>query len=204
MHITICAFILFSFACKGLSVSKFLLYGSITSKIRKRYEKHTFEYSMYLTDFTRKYQELGIKWAWILMSSNIVGCSCTWQRYLSRETNTEDIPALNQSYGGCNSTTSYWPYQGHQGLYLVPRTTNCLSTLWSNTDHWPFAPGVCSVVGMSWRILHCLLIEYSFRDNYRDLHSGILTRCGILLSDMNGRTFYTIPDWNHPRSDTVC
>ena len=37
--------------------------------------------------------------------SNQVGCSCTWQRALSRETNTgatEEIPALNQSWRGCN------------------------------------------------------------------------------------------------------
>ena len=37
--------------------------------------------------------------------SNQVGCSCTWQRALSRETNTgatEKIPALNQSWRGCN------------------------------------------------------------------------------------------------------
>ena len=34
-----------------------------------------------------------------------VGCSCTWQRSLSRETNTgstEEITALNQSWSGCN------------------------------------------------------------------------------------------------------
>ena len=119
--------------------------------------------------------------------SNQVGCSCTWQRSLFRETNTgatEEIPALNQSRRGCNHPTSNWPYKGHQIPYLVPRTADCLSPLWSNTDHWPYAPGVCSVTGMSWWILHSWLIEYPLRDNSLDLHSGICARSGILPSDM--------------------
>ena len=76
------------------------------------------------------------------------GCSCTWQRSLSRETNigiTEEIPALNQSWRGRNHSTSNWPYQGHKVPYLVPRTADCLSTLWSNTEHWPYAPGVSAL-----------------------------------------------------------
>ena len=106
-----------------------------------------------------------------------MGCSCTWQRSLSCETNTgatEEIQALNQSWRGCNHPTSNWPYQGHQGPYLVPRTAKCLSPLWSNTDHWPYASGVCSVTEMSWRILHSWLIEYPLRDNSRDLHRNSL------------------------------
>ena len=65
--------------------------------------------------------------------SNQVGCSCTWQRSLSCETNTgatEEVPAPNQGRRGCNHPTSHWPYQGHQIPYLVPRTTNWLSPLW--------------------------------------------------------------------------
>ena len=119
--------------------------------------------------------------------SNQVGCSCTWQRSLFRETNTgatEEIPALNQSWRGCNHPTSNRPYKGHQVPYLVPRTADWLSPLWSNIDHWPYAPGVCRVTGMSWWILHSWLIEYPLRDNSRDLHSGIPARSGILLSDM--------------------
>ena len=80
--------------------------------------------------------------------SDQMGCSCTWQRSLFRKTNTgatEEIPALNQSWRGCNHPTSHRPYKGHQVRYLVPRTTDYLSPLWSNTDHWPYAPGVCSV-----------------------------------------------------------
>ena len=108
----------------------------------------------------------------------------SWQRPPSRETNTganEEIPTLNHSWRGwgCNHLTLSWPYQGHQVPYLVPRTSGCLSPLWSNTDH--NAPEVCSVT---------------------DLHSGIPARSGILLSDMNGRTFYTIPLLNPLRDNS--
>ena len=54
----------------------------------------------------------------------------------------------------------------------------------SNTDHWPYAAGVCTVTGMSWWILHSRLVECFLRDNSWDLHSGIPARSGILLSDM--------------------
>ena len=121
------------------------------------------------------------------VGSNQVGCSCTWQRSLSCETNigaTEKVPAPNQSWRGCNHPTSNWPYQGHQIPYLVPRTTDWLSPLWSNTDHWPYAAGVCTVTGMSWWILHSRLVECSLRGISWDLHSGIPARSGILLSDM--------------------
>ena len=121
------------------------------------------------------------------VGSNQVGCSCTWQRSLSCETNTgaiEEVPAPNQGWRGCNHPTSNWPYQGHQIPYLVTRTTNWLSPLWSNIDHWPYAAGVCIVTGMSWWILHSRLVECSLRDNSWDLHSRIPVRSGILLSDM--------------------
>ena len=55
--------------------------------------------------------------------------------------------------------TSNRPHKGHQVLNLAPRTADRLSPLWSNTDHWPYAPGVCSVTRMSWWILHSCLIE---------------------------------------------
>ena len=41
------------------------------------------------------------------VGSNQVGCSCTWQRSLSCETNTgtsKEFPAFNQSWRGCNQT----------------------------------------------------------------------------------------------------
>ena len=106
---------------------------------------------------------------------------------LSRETNirtTKEIPAPNQSWRDCNHPTSNWPYKGHQIPYLVPRTADCLSPLWSNTYHWPYAPRVWSVAGMSWWILHSWLVEYSLPDNSWDLLSGIPVRSWILLSDM--------------------
>ena len=90
--------------------------------------------------------------------SNQVGCSCTWQRSLSCETNTgatEEVPAPNQSWRGCNHPTSNWPYQGHQIPYLVPRTTNWLSPLWSNTDHM---------------LLECALLQ-ECRDEYYTVDS---------------------------------
>ena len=91
---------------------------------------------------------------------------------------------LTQGWRGYNHPTSNWPYQGHQIPYLVQRTANWLSPLWSNTDHWPYAAGVCIVTGMSWWILHSRLVECSLRDNSWDLHSRIPARSGILLSDM--------------------
>ena len=141
------------------------------------------------------------------VGSNQVGCSYTWPRSLPRETNsgaTKEIPALNQSWRGCDHPTSNWPYQGHQVPYLVPRTTGCLSPLWSNIKHWPYAPGVCNFTGMLWWILHSWLIESPLWDNSRDLHCGIPTRSGIFLSDMNGQIFYAIHRLNHPRSDGIC
>ena len=107
----------------------------------------------------------------------------------------------HQSWRVCYHPT--WPYQGHQVPYPVPRTTNCLSPLWSNTDHWPYAPGLCSAKWMSWRILHSWLIEYSLRDNTRGnssetIPTTIPTISGIRLSDMNAQTFYTILHLNHP------
>ena len=54
-----------------------------------------------------------------------------------------------------------------------------------------------------WWILHCWLIEYSLRDSSWDLHGRISVRSGILLSDLNDQTFYTISHLNHPRIDAV-
>ena len=129
-----------------------------------------------------------------------VGCSCAWSISLLRESNTgatKEIPALNQSWWGCDHPTSNWPCRGHQIPYLVPRTTDCLSPLWSNIEHWPYALGVCSIIWMSWRILHSRIIEYPLWDNSRDLHGEIPTRSGILLSDMNGHTIYTRHHCHH-------
>ena len=79
--------------------------------------------------------------------------------------------------------------------------SHILSPLWSNIEHWPYAPGVCSITGTSWRILHSWLMEYPLWDHSRYLHGGIPARSGILLSDMNGQICYTI---HHPQSDVIC
>ena len=121
------------------------------------------------------------------VGSNQVGCSYFWQRSLSCETNTgatKEVPAHSQSWTGCNHPTSNWPYHGHQIPQFVPRTTDWLSPLWSNTDYWPYAAGVCIVAEMLWWILHSRLIKCSLQDNSWDLHSGIPVKSGILLSDM--------------------
>ena len=97
---------------------------------------------------------------------------------------TEEVPAPNQSWRGCNHPTSNWPHQGHQIPYLVPRTADRLSLMWSYTDHWPYTPGVCIVTWMLCWILHSRLVECSLRDNSWDLHSGIPVRSRVFLSDM--------------------
>ena len=132
------------------------------------------------------------------VGSNQVGCSCTWQRSLSCETNTgatEEVSVPDQSWKGCNHPTSNWPYQGHQIPYLVPRTADWLSPLWSNTDHWPYAAGVCIVTGMSRWILQSRLVECSLQDNSWDLHSGIPARSGILLIWCNLLTSTSPQTW---------
>ena len=103
-------------------------------------------------------------------------------RYLSIETNTrvtEEIPALNQNGRGYNHPTSNWPYYDHLDPSLVPGTADCLSPLWWNADHWPYASEVCYATGKSWWILHCWLMKYSLRDSSRDLHSNFLQEAGF-------------------------
>ena len=148
--------------------------------------------------------------------------SCTWQRSLSRETNTgtsKEIPAFNQSWRCRNHPTPNWSYNGHKVPYLVPRTADCLSPLWSNTEHWPYAPGVCSVTGMSWRILHIWLIEYSLREKnpetciaefLREAGFFYLIWCNLLTS--TGPQTWTIQwdlsslfgKWEQPWDTSTC
>ena len=113
------------------------------------------------------------------------GCSCTWQRSLSRETNTgasKEIPAFNQTWRGCNHPTSNWSYIGHKVPYLVPRTADYLShygqTL--SIDHMLLE---CAVL-QECRDEYYTVDSLNTRENSRDLHSGIPARNGILLSDM--------------------
>ena len=88
-----------------------------------------------LQESVSKFNVHRVPWLHIIyptVGSNQVGCSCTWQRSLSPETNTratKEIPALNQSWRGCNNPTSNWPYQCHQCPSEGPRTTSL------TTDH---------------------------------------------------------------------
>ena len=93
-----------------------------------------------------------------------------------------DGSKMNKRVGAAAVINRY--FQNGETTCLVPRTTSWLSPLWSNTDYWPYAAGVCIVTGMSWWILHSWLVECSLRDNSWDLHSRIPARSGILLSDM--------------------
>ena len=96
------------------------------------------------------------------------------------------------------------PNWSYQDPYFVPRTADYLPPLWSSADHWPYASWVCNVTGESWRLLHSWLTGYSLRDSSWDLHSGVPTRGGILLSDLNDQTCNIIPDVYHPWIDAVC
>ena len=140
------------------------------------------------------------------VGSNQVGCSCTWQRYLSCVTNTgatEEIQAFNHSWRGCNHPTSNGPYQGYQGPYLVPRTAKCLPPLWSNTDHWPYATGVCSVTRM-WRILHNWLIECSLETIPETCTVEFLREVGFLYLIWTVKHSITLLIWTTRWPDAVC
>ena len=72
------------------------------------------------------------------IGSNQVGCSCTWQRSLSCETNTgatEEVPASNQSWRGCNHPTSNWPYQGQLNPISCPEDRRLVVII--VVKHWP-------------------------------------------------------------------
>ena len=113
------------------------------------------------------------------------------KRSLSLETKTraaEEIPAHSWSWRGRNHPTSNWPYQGHQGPYLVPRTADYLSRLWSNADHWPSASGVYRKVIMNTTLLtHWIL-------------STVPGTCIIefMLSDLNDRPSIKLLSWINP------
>ena len=97
-------------------------------------------------------------------------------------TRAEEVVIIQLPVGHTRITQSHILFRGPPNV----------SPLWSNTDHWPCATGVCSVTGMLWLILHSWLIEYSLRDNSQNLHSRIPARSGILLSDLNDQTFSLI------------
>ena len=98
----------------------------------------------------------------------------------------QSIHPPGKSWGDCTNQTSNWPYQVHKVPHLVPRTANCLSTLWPDFDYWTHAPGVYRVTVNSWWILHSWLIEVPLGDSSLGFHSRVSDRSWILLSDMNG------------------
>ena len=81
-------------------------------------------------------------------------------------------------------------------------------------------PTACHHCGQTLSIDHMLLecaVLQEFRDEYFTadffntlwdntwyLHSGVPTRNGILLSDMNGQALFTIDRLSHPWSDGIC
>ena len=100
---------------------------------------------------------------------------------------TQEISAPGQSRGGCDNSTTNWPYQGHKIPYLVPRTTNCLPALWPDSDNWAHTPGIYGAATKPWWVLHDWLIEDPLWDDPGNLHNRISERGWILLSDMNGQ-----------------
>ena len=128
------------------------------------------------------------------------GCGCTWQRSLSLETKTKanrEIPVLNLSWGSCNHLTSNWPFQGHQVPCLILRTPDCLSPLWPDTDYWPYVPGVWSVTGKSWRILHNWLIDTLFKKILETCIVEFLRKAWFFY------LIWTIRRSTHPWIDTI-
>ena len=113
---------------------------------------------------------------------------------------TIEIPALNQSWRVCDHPTSNWP----------PSVISCPDDhqLLVNTvvKHWALT--ICSWIVQYYRNVVTNTTQLTHWipswDNSRDLHSGIPTRSGILLSDMNGQIFYAINHMNHPGSDVIC
>ena len=96
----------------------------------------------------------------LAVASNQVGCSCTWQISLSRDTNTgamEEIPALKQIWIGCNHPTLNWSYQDKQVPYFVRGP-----------------PTVCHHCGQTLTIDHMLLecaVLQECRDEYYTVDS---------------------------------
>ena len=105
---------------------------------------------------------------WIQLNPN--GILCGWKE-----------PSPIKSTKDAHRNTCIWMKCNCQQISLVRNGSHC----WPNIEHWPYAPGVCNITGMSWRILHSWLVEYPLRDDSRDLHSGIPARTGILPSAMN-------------------
>ena len=53
-----------------------------------------------------------------------------WDVSIHNTRTSQEIPAPDKSWRGCNNPTPNWPHQGHKVPYLVPRTTNNLRGWW--------------------------------------------------------------------------
>ena len=116
-----------------------------------------------------KFEATGQFWHSAL-GSNQMGCSLTWHKYISLGTNTgaiEQFPALNQSWRSCNHPTLSWPYRSHQVPCPVPRTTDCFSPLWPNTDRaHPFR-----IINRA-RQYHCRLCKKNETNHWNVSYAG--------------------------------
>ena len=127
------------------------------------------------------------------VGSSRMPCGCAWPRSLSLNANTgttQEIQALNQSWGGCNHSTLNWPYQGHQVPYLVSWTLDCLPSLWSDTDHWPYAPRVCGIAGKWWWIQTSNSLNTLFETIPEICIVEFLQKAGFLYLISNGQPFW--------------
>ena len=82
-----------------------------------------------------------------------------------------------------------WPWRPWQTWHGCDTNINRSTRTWYrhlSVSRLCVNPCMCkrTITGMSWWILHSLLIECSLWDNSWDLHSRIPARSGILLSDM--------------------
>ena len=99
---------------------------------------------------------------------------------ISLETNTratQEIPAPDKSWGGCNNLTLNWPYQGPKVPFLITRIARYLPALWPdlilNTCTWVEDP--------------------LWYDGSQGLQSGLSERSWIILSDISGYISCTTP-----------
>ena len=115
----------------------------------------------------------------------------------------KQIPAPDKNLGGCNNPTSNWSYQSHNVPYLVMRTTDYLTALWPDSDHWTHAPGVYSVATNSWWILHSWLTGDPIWGDSRGLPNRVSEKSWILLSDLKGLISSTIPYLNQSPTEEI-
>ena len=98
----------------------------------------------------------------------------------------------HQSWGGCGYETLNWLYQGHHAPHQG--TTHYLPPWRPDTDHWPHAIRVCSVIVMSQWISHSWITE-DIEDSMRRFPRHALWRFWgkrFFLFELNHQLFNTI------------